>query len=39
MVRVGNISQIDKFFTDRAVPQQALEAFANAGVEVRVAGE
>ncbi|MGV8892487.1 MAG: DeoR/GlpR family DNA-binding transcription regulator [Burkholderiaceae bacterium] len=38
LVRVGDLSQIDKFFTDQALPQQALEAFASAGVEVRVAG-
>ena len=38
LVRLGNIAQIDKFFTDLPVPQEALDAFEKAGVEVLVAG-
>lgn len=37
LVRLGNIAQIDKFFTDVPVPPAALEAFEKAGVEVLVA--
>ncbi len=37
LVRLGNVTQIDKFFTDAPVPQTALEAFEKAGVEVLVA--
>lgn len=37
LVRLGNIAQIDKFFTDAPVPLAALEAFEKAGVEVLVA--
>ncbi len=38
LVRLGNIAQIDKFFTNLPVPPEALEAFEKAGVEVVVAG-
>lgn len=38
LVRLGNIAQIDKFFTDLPVPPEALDAFEKAGVEVLVAG-
>ena len=38
LVRLGNITQIDKFFTDAPIPAQALAAFEKAGVEVLVAG-
>lgn len=37
LVRLGNIAQIDKFFTDLPVPPEALDAFEKAGVEVLVA--
>lgn len=38
LVRLGNITQIDKFFTDAPIPAHALAAFEKAGVEVLVAG-
>jgi DeoR family glycerol-3-phosphate regulon repressor len=38
LVRLGNISQIDKFITDLPVPPEAAEAFERAGVQVLVAG-
>lgn len=38
LVRLGNIAQIDKFFTDLPVPPAALDAFEKAGVAVLVAG-
>ncbi len=38
LVRLGNIAQIDKFFTDLPVPPEAADAFERAGVEVLVAG-
>ncbi|NMM25997.1 MAG: DeoR/GlpR transcriptional regulator [Glaciimonas sp.] len=37
LVRLGNIAQIDKFFTDAPVPPAALEAFEKTGVEILVA--
>jgi DeoR family glycerol-3-phosphate regulon repressor len=39
LVRLGHIAQVNKFFTDAPVPEQAREAFGAAQVEVLVAGE
>jgi DeoR family glycerol-3-phosphate regulon repressor len=37
LVRMGNIGQIDKFFTDLPLPPEMQQAFDDAGVEVMVA--
>jgi DeoR family glycerol-3-phosphate regulon repressor len=36
LVRLGHISQLDKFFTDKALPPEMAQTFAAAGVEVVV---
>ena len=39
LVRLGNIAQVDKFFTDAPLPAPVQQAFELAGVEVLVAPE
>jgi DeoR family glycerol-3-phosphate regulon repressor len=38
LVRLGHIGQVDRFFTDAPVPEEAKAAFDAAGVEVLVSG-